>query len=502
MFALRPSPCVLDIVYSSRRRSYCAVWLITGHTNVTPCCESRKLFVIVLKITSAWPTGTTRTEVTIDEQQHQQAGRRSGPTRPGIPVRSRRPSASRTSSARRIWRTRMTTTGNRDDEKQHEAEHGDLLAASAIDRPARRRYCIRNAGRSLAFEDVATASYNPRMKPVEINDFLQADVIGQEETLKFVSVAIFKHLQGERYGNLLMIGNSGTGKTTIMRSMERLYESHEEIHAVPRRLHHERQPVRDARRGSSTRTACSSGSKSARARSSARTRPRSRSATTWSTRPCASTRSTRSRRSSAASRTSPASTSSRALLTLIEGERILYPVTVYKNKQLEKAAIHVDTGKMLFLCAGAFETLYDQVYRRVTSPTCRVKLPDRDGLRERRGPDPRVLHAAPLVQAGGPVRLRHAAAVPLALRQRDHPRGPERRHACRGSSPSRATASSAPRRTSSRTTGSTLEVTDGRRRARSPTRRRSRAASAPARSRRSGARSSSRSSSTRSDSPT
>jgi ATP-dependent Clp protease ATP-binding subunit ClpX len=63
------------------------------------------------------------------------------------------------------------------------------------------------------------------------------------------------------------------------------------------------------------------------------------------------------------------------LLTLIEGERILYPVTIYKNKQLEKAAIHIDTGRMLFLCAGAFEQLYDQVYRRVTSPTSRVKLP-------------------------------------------------------------------------------------------------------------------------------
>ena len=30
---------------------------------------------------------------------------------------------------------------------------------------------------------------------------------------------------------------------------------------------------------------------------------------------------------------------------------------------------------MLFLCAGAFETLYDQVFERVTSPTSRVKLP-------------------------------------------------------------------------------------------------------------------------------
>src|SRR5499426_2890806 len=68
------------------------------------------------------------------------------------------------------------------------------------------------------------------MKPVEINEFLQQEVIGQTETLRYVSVAIFKHLQGERYGNLLMIGNSGTGKTTIMRAMEHLYAQHQEIH--------------------------------------------------------------------------------------------------------------------------------------------------------------------------------------------------------------------------------------------------------------------------------
>ena len=62
------------------------------------------------------------------------------------------------------------------------------------------------------------------MKPVEIYEHLRKEVLGQEETLRFVSVAIFKHLQGEKYGNLLLIGNSGTGKTTVMRAMERLYQ--------------------------------------------------------------------------------------------------------------------------------------------------------------------------------------------------------------------------------------------------------------------------------------
>src|SRR5215813_4827787 len=67
------------------------------------------------------------------------------------------------------------------------------------------------------------------MKPVDINNVLQERVIGQEETLKYVSVAIFKHLQGEKYGNLLLIGNSGTGKTTIMRGIESLYNAHAEF---------------------------------------------------------------------------------------------------------------------------------------------------------------------------------------------------------------------------------------------------------------------------------
>src|SRR5687768_2361110 len=67
------------------------------------------------------------------------------------------------------------------------------------------------------------------MQPSEIHKFLQRDLIGQEEALRYVSVAIFKHLQGEKFGNLLLIGNSGTGKTTVMRGIEALYHEHEEL---------------------------------------------------------------------------------------------------------------------------------------------------------------------------------------------------------------------------------------------------------------------------------
>ena len=43
------------------------------------------------------------------------------------------------------------------------------------------------------------------MSPTEIFTSLSADVIGQESTLRYVSVAIFKHIQGEPFGNLMLI---------------------------------------------------------------------------------------------------------------------------------------------------------------------------------------------------------------------------------------------------------------------------------------------------------
>ena len=64
-----------------------------------------------------------------------------------------------------------------------------------------------------------------------------------------------------------------------------------------------------------------------------------------------------------------------ALLTLIEGELVDHPITVVRNNKPERYVAHINTGKMLFFAAGAFEALYNQVFERVTSATSRVKLP-------------------------------------------------------------------------------------------------------------------------------
>ena len=212
------------------------------------------------------------------------------------------------------------------------------------------------------------------MLPTEINDYLKQDVIGQEETLRFVSVAIFKHLAGEPYGNLVMLGNSGTGKTTVMRAMEHLYHSHEEFHKY-----------RVVVIMNANTLATDDGvvdQKRLFLRLEERARQILGDGATAEDIGVYMQHATvcldEIDKISGIVGGKPYVTGlniQQVLLTLIEGEKVLHELTVLKDGVAEHAAVNVDTSKMLFLGAGAFETLYDQVFQRVTSPTSRVKLP-------------------------------------------------------------------------------------------------------------------------------
>jgi len=56
--------------------------------------------------------------------------------------------------------------------------------------------------------------------PVAISTALRQRVMGQDTAVREMAVALSKHLAGLRVGNILMIGSSGTGKTTLMRAVE------------------------------------------------------------------------------------------------------------------------------------------------------------------------------------------------------------------------------------------------------------------------------------------
>jgi ATP-dependent Clp protease ATP-binding subunit ClpX len=212
------------------------------------------------------------------------------------------------------------------------------------------------------------------MLPMEIDKLLRRDVIGQEEVLRFVSVAIYKHLAGERFGNLMMIGNSGTGKTTVMRAMERMYHEHPEfakyrvvvilnantfatdegivdtsqlfrtLEERARQILGDDAPARQVAEYMEHATVCID----------------------------------EVDKVSGVIGGKPYVTGiniQQALLTMIEGEKAVLHLDEPDGDKVKDVRVTINTGKMLFLCAGAYEALYDLVFDRVTSPTSRVKLP-------------------------------------------------------------------------------------------------------------------------------
>ncbi len=54
-------------------------------------------------------------------------------------------------------------------------------------------------------------------------------VVGQEAAVREMAIALSKKLAGLRVGNILMIGSSGTGKTTLMRAVEMYLASDAEL---------------------------------------------------------------------------------------------------------------------------------------------------------------------------------------------------------------------------------------------------------------------------------
>jgi len=58
------------------------------------------------------------------------------------------------------------------------------------------------------------------LRPREVFDHLCKVVVGQDDAIREIAVAIVKHLIGHPAPNMLLIGNSGSGKTTLMRAVE------------------------------------------------------------------------------------------------------------------------------------------------------------------------------------------------------------------------------------------------------------------------------------------
>src|SRR5437773_4840487 len=67
------------------------------------------------------------------------------------------------------------------------------------------------------------------LRPKEISDDLRKTVIGQDDAIREIAVALVKHLVGHPAPNILLIGNSGSGKTTLMRAVEQFLGSRADL---------------------------------------------------------------------------------------------------------------------------------------------------------------------------------------------------------------------------------------------------------------------------------
>jgi ATP-dependent Clp protease ATP-binding subunit ClpX len=210
--------------------------------------------------------------------------------------------------------------------------------------------------------------------PPQIFEELHKGVLGQNTALRYVSVAVFKHTTGKVPGNLLLIGNSGTGKTTIMNNIQRMY--HDVAEYRPFRAmtiinanllvdseRMEFQPVRLLE------------AVEQRARALVGENPTAESLKETMERATICIDEIDKMSSIVAGKPNPIGVVlQQGLLTLMEGEVVTYKTFASVDGEEKAVTLNIDTRHMMFICGGAFEGLYDQVYLRVINPASGEKL--------------------------------------------------------------------------------------------------------------------------------
>ena len=198
--------------------------------------------------------------------------------------------------------------------------------------------------------------------PKTIAASLRKRVMGQEEAVREMAVALSKKLAGVRVGHILMIGSSGTGKTTLMRAVEELLADDESLalQATVVRMH-ANVLGEEAERGRPGEAVLWRLLERAREQLGQeadldRIVERARHGLVF-------VDEVDKIRSHVGERPNVAGIRAQeALLTLIENEAIPLRLPDWAGSR----TVTVDSSGLLFVCAGAFEGLYDSVFDRVT----------------------------------------------------------------------------------------------------------------------------------------
>ncbi len=210
--------------------------------------------------------------------------------------------------------------------------------------------------------------------PNDLYARLAKHVIDQPVALEQISVSLYKHIQRIKVGNIMLIGNSGTGKTTIMRAIEQTFSEDADLAKFVNTIRLNANIVAD-----NESTDLESSVIIERLRQNAlrlmddqpdeeRFRDLMENGVVFLDEV------DKIRALVGDKANARGILAQEALLTLIEGEGVRLPLTRNVEGELRQSHVHIDTSRILFICGGAFEGLYDMVYRRVASGEHRDKL--------------------------------------------------------------------------------------------------------------------------------
>lgn len=205
-----------------------------------------------------------------------------------------------------------------------------------------------------------------KLRPTDIHAYLSKKVLGQEEALKQVSVSVYKHITGVKWGNILLIGNSGTGKTTIMNAVFEFYQDHPELADYQTMLVMNASSLTDESGEVHIQRIFKNLEAKIRNRLGSDVSPQDLKTHIENATVCLDEIDKISAKISDRANV-PGLMIQQALLTILEGETFYLETTIRRNDKKVTARIPINTARMLFICGGAFEGLYDQVYSMVLS---------------------------------------------------------------------------------------------------------------------------------------
>lgn len=224
--------------------------------------------------------------------------------------------------------------------------------------------------------------------PKEIYTFLAQGVIGQEQPLREMAVAIYKHLIEHSVGNVLMIGNSGTGKTTLMRAVERFFAQAEGFEKFSTIIRINANLVADlAIRGKQSNVVMDRLAR--QAASILGEKADLEIVMDYVAHGIICVDEVDKIRAEVGGEANIKGIIAQdSLLTLMENENVQVEIPYYEANGWHSLTTPINTQHILFVAGGAFEELYDQVVARVTEKTGTTKfwrsIPRADGSFERR----------------------------------------------------------------------------------------------------------------------